>query len=372
MFKKVIFATSTALLIVSAPIAGAVPENSSTIQAASIDPARLAAAQKTVGKLIPPGTYKRMMKDVMDKMANGMIEQMMGMDAATVAGMAGAKADSGEVDAVKGKTIGELTAQKDPHFKERMDIMMKVMFTEMGAIMTDMEPAIRNALSNTYARKYNVKQLDDMNAFFGTPSGAAFADNFMATFTDKEMIDASMAMMPKIMEAMPVIMKKVEAATAHLPPLQKAAQEIGDDAISFEFLDDAPECAKDDDLTDCSPQDKTKADSVKTAAIAKAADAIENDPNAGESGNEGWYAEENWTPAQRKTIKMLSDKYLAASDKSTAAFTAYEIEEKKAIDAARIKLKQNMELEIITGPRYPAPEGELPADMPPPPSLITP
>jgi hypothetical protein len=32
-------------------------------------------------------------------------------------------------------------------------------------------------------------------------------------------------MMPKIMEAMPAIMKKVEAATAHLPPPPKPSTE---------------------------------------------------------------------------------------------------------------------------------------------------
>jgi hypothetical protein len=47
----------------------------------------------------------------------------------------------------------------------------------------------------------------------------------MSTFTDKELMQASFGMMPKIMEAMPAIMKKVEAATAHLPPPPKPSTE---------------------------------------------------------------------------------------------------------------------------------------------------
>jgi hypothetical protein len=43
----------------------------------------------------------------------------------------------------------------------------------------------------------------------------------MATFSDPEMMQAMMGQMPKIIEAMPEMMKKVEAATAHLPPLPK-------------------------------------------------------------------------------------------------------------------------------------------------------
>ena len=78
---------------------------------------------------------------------------------------------------------------------------------EMGDLMSAIEPTVREALAKIYARKYSAKELTDMNAFFATPSGSSFAGNFMSTFTDKEMINASFGMMPKIMEAMPAIMK---------------------------------------------------------------------------------------------------------------------------------------------------------------------
>ena len=172
-------------------------------------------------KLVPPGTYQRIMKDMMDTMASGIVDQMMGMDPAAMAAMAGGKADG----AVAGKTLEQLATERDPYFRERMDIMMKVMFTEMGAMMVELEPEVRTALSSIYAKKYTLAELNDIGAFFATPSGASFAGNFMSTFTDKEMMQASFGMMPKIMEAMPAIMKKVEAATAHLPPPPKPSTE---------------------------------------------------------------------------------------------------------------------------------------------------
>ncbi len=180
--------------------------------ATPVDPARLKAAENVVIRLVPPGTYQRIMKDVMDSMADGMMDQIMGIDAAAMAGMEG-------TDAIKkGETLEQIAAKHDPHFRERMDIMMKVMFEEMGVMMGEMEPTVRTALSSIYAKKYTLTELNDINAFFATPSGTSFAGNFMSTFTDKEMMQASFGMMPKIIEAMPAIMKKVEAATAHLPP----------------------------------------------------------------------------------------------------------------------------------------------------------
>jgi Uncharacterized protein conserved in bacteria (DUF2059) len=200
------------------------------------------------------------------------------------------------------------------------------MFTEMGTLMNDMEPVVRDALSKIYARKYSAKELTDMDAFFATPSGAAFAGNFMATFTDKEMIDASFGMMPKILEAMPEIMKKVEAATAHLPPLPKSTDE----------------------------------------AVAEAADATA-DPYANETGDEPWYNEESWTPAQRKKVGALSTKSEDASEKQSVAYDAYQSEYDKAVAAARDKLKADYDKMIKEEP--PMAAEDISENAPPPPVL---
>jgi hypothetical protein len=203
------FATSTICL--------AAPISAQTQSAAGVDPLRLELAETMAGKIIPPGSYQKLMKEMVDQMSEGLIAQMMGIDAAIIAKTAGADPAS-----VEGQSLGDLATQADPHFKERMDIMMKVMFEEMGQLMTAMEPAARSGLARVYARKYDAKQLSEMNAFFATPSGSTFAADFMSTFTDKEMMTAMMGEMPKMMEAMPDIIKKVEAATAHLPPAPKA------------------------------------------------------------------------------------------------------------------------------------------------------
>jgi Uncharacterized protein conserved in bacteria (DUF2059) len=328
MLKKITLAAGTALFACAMPVAAQTETAKTAAPAAPIDPARLAIAQKTVGKLIPSGTYKRMMKDMMDGMAGSFIQQMMGMDASALAKAAGAKEGG---DDTKGKTFGELAAEKDPQFKERMDITMKVLFTEMGSLMNDMEPVVRDALSNIYARKYSVKELTDMYAFFATPSGAAFASNFMATFTDKEMIDASFGMMPKVLEAMPEIMKKVEAATAHLPPLPKSETELAADAA---------------------------ADGLAEAA----ADSYVN-----ETGEEPWYNEESWTPAQRKKVAALSAKSEAASEKQSLAYDSYSSEYDKAVAAARDKLKADYDRMIKEEP--PMAAEDIPANAPPPPVL---
>lgn len=215
MIRNCIFALAAGTAIITLPAPVFAQEVAT--EAAPVDPARLTLAQGIAGQLIPPGTYQKIMKDVSEQMASAMIDQMMGMDAATMMGTAGGEAAEG----TEGKSVGELAAAADPHFKERMDITMRVMFEEMGKMMNEMEPVARDALAKVYARRYSAQQLTDMKGFFATPSGSVFAADFMATFSDPEMMQAMMGQMPKIIEAMPEMMKKVEAATAHLPPLPK-------------------------------------------------------------------------------------------------------------------------------------------------------
>jgi hypothetical protein len=225
--------------------------------------------------------------------------------------------------------MADIAAEKDPNFKERMDITMKVMFSEMGNLMSEMEPAVRTAMASIYAKKYSVKELTDMNAFFATPSGANFAGNFMSSFTDKEMIKASFGMMPKVMEAMPAIMKKVEAATAHLPPMAKTEQEAAADA-----------------------------------AIAAATG--DDSPYANETGDEPWYNEDNWQPVSQKKTAKLSKTYDAASEKSGAAYAAFEEAQMAAIDEARQRyLADGWKPE----PARPIAAEDIPADAPPPPQI---
>lgn len=329
MLKSALIALS--LSVSSLALASPVAAQTAATKPAPADPVRLKLAEQTVLKLIPPGTYQKIMKDMMDTMAGGMVDQMLGMDASAMAGIAGVKEGSEEAKAIEGKSMADIAAEKDPNFKERMDITMKVMFSELGNLMGEMEPVVRTAMSSIYARKYSAKELTDMNAFFATPSGATFAGNFMASFTDKEMMDASFGMMPKMLEAMPAIMKKVEAATAHLPPLPKLEDEMA-------AYDAAADMADDD------------------AAEASA-----------ETGEEPWYSEDNWKPASKKAIARLSKIYDAASEKSGAAYSALEETQSEAIDEARKRyLAEGWKPAPVEAPMA---AEDIPADAAPPPAV---
>ncbi len=200
-----------------------------------VDSGRLAAAAATVDYLFPLGTYERMMRGTMDKVMDSMLSSLGAMNMDDLAGANAVEQDAvPEEDAPQ--TLADFSRAADPHFDERMRISTRVMMDEMVILMTAMEPAIRDALTNIYARKFTVDQLHEMNKFFATETGSAFARDYMMVFVDPEMMESMMGMVPEMMQAMPAIMQKVEEATAHLPPPgAEDPEDDGDDSVAEEF-----------------------------------------------------------------------------------------------------------------------------------------
>ena len=192
-----------AALLTSAPALAQAPTAPATAQ--PVDPARLALAEKTVAVLVPQGVYLRLMQQQFPAMMDAMLANM---ETAVPGGRDKARA-------------------ADPAFDERMRIMSRVMGEEMGPLMSRMEPSLRTGMARALARRFDTRQLNDFNVFFATPSGKAFGEQFISLFADPEIMGEMMKMMPMMMQEMPRIMKKVEAATAHLPkpPKPKGEQE---------------------------------------------------------------------------------------------------------------------------------------------------
>jgi hypothetical protein len=193
----------------------------STKTLAEVDPARLAAARPVINRIWPLGTYARVMHGMMDQVMQSTLGSMYDMRMDDVAAMTGT--DSKATAALKGKTMGEALLAEDPAYKERMKITMDVMMGEMTRIMTDVEPDVREALAHAYARRFTVEQLQDLDRFFATPTGSAYASESMTIMMGPDMAKVMQSFVPHMMKEMPTIMAKLAEATKGLPPLPKKA-----------------------------------------------------------------------------------------------------------------------------------------------------
>ena len=211
-----------ALLFAATPaFAQAIPAAKSAAPA-QVDSERLKLARTAVNYVWPLGTYQRMMSGSMDQMMDSMMASMFDMKVGDMVPSSD-KAMTGEEKKIAQTTMREAILKKDPHFEERMRITNKVMMGEMGTFFDKVEPAIRDGLANAYAKKFDARQLTDLNAFFQTPTGKVYASESIMLFVDPEMMKAMMGAMPELMKSMPAIMEKVKKATAHLPEPPKPA-----------------------------------------------------------------------------------------------------------------------------------------------------
>ena len=174
-------------------------------------PERLALSRVTVEGLFPDGTYARLMDGMMDSF----VDRIMNLSEADF----GAKTKDG-TPATKA-TLREKAIKEDPHFEERMRIMERVITDEVAKIGALMEPKLREGLARSMARRFDEKQLGDINAFLATDSGRAFGGQSMAMWVDPDVIRGMIGSFPEILGALPGAMKRLETETAHLPKPKK-------------------------------------------------------------------------------------------------------------------------------------------------------
>lgn len=190
--------------------------------AAAIDPAHTAAAQAVVDKVFPAGTYRKMMNGTMDKMMASMSDKMLNVPVADLARLGGVPED--KLKSLKPATLKQIMLIIDPSFQKRMDAMMPVMTGMMVDLMEKMEPDVRAGVVEAYANHFTTPQLLELDHFFATPTGGAYAAQSMLVYTDPAVMDRMATMTPKILAMMPEMIKKMQAATAAFPPVPKGNQ----------------------------------------------------------------------------------------------------------------------------------------------------
>ena len=174
-------------------------------------PGRLALSRVSVTGLFPDGTYARMMDGVM----HGVVDRIMAMSEADfVKPAAGKSADT--------MTLHQKLAKDDPYFDERMKIMQRVIGEELAKFAAIIEPKIRDGLARSMARRFDEKQLTDINAFLATDTGREFGRQSMAMYVDPDVMRAMMGSFPEMMKAMPEAMQRIQTETAGLPKPKKA------------------------------------------------------------------------------------------------------------------------------------------------------
>jgi hypothetical protein len=192
-------------------------------------PARLALARTTANGMLPSGLYA----DLFDEVMSGVVDRVLALNPADF----GAKA--GKDKAPTATSLRQQIAREDPHFEERMRIMERVIREELVKISTVMEPKMREGLARSMARRFDEKQLKEINTFLATESGKAFAAQNMRMWVDPDVMRSMVQTIPHMITAMPGAMMRLEAETAHLPKPKKEEKAKEPEAEAEDAPDEA-------------------------------------------------------------------------------------------------------------------------------------
>ncbi|WP_422061978.1 DUF2059 domain-containing protein [Sphingopyxis sp.] len=300
----------------------------------AVPPAQLALARQTTTALVPPGSLAKMVDNMYGKFFKGLMGELGGMSDLMLSIKTGVESE--KIAALDDKSKAAIADLFDPHRAQREEQVTNVIKPLITEALGDMEGPMRNGMAYAYGRKFSAQQLTEMNAFFATPTGKAYADEWMALQADPEVMLAMVKAVPplinKFMDRGPEIEGKLkdlpkerqlsdlsDAELAKLAKLMKV-----DVKVLKEQRDQWNTPVEETDTIEAAADGAFADDSATAAAdaAASAADAAGDwDPA---------YDRENWSEADRTRVEELE---ASASEASSAAYDA----EQAAIANARKK-----------------------------------
>lgn len=177
------------------------------------DPARLALARTAVASMWADGAYGKMMTG----MFGGVFDRAMAMKQSDFAAFGGKAPKVGAAASGTNASVHDSALAKDPYFDRRMAAIRAVISDEMAKVSTIIDPRVREGLARSMARRFEAQQLTDIDAFFATPSGHAFATQYMQLWFDPDMIRSLIGSLPEMMKLMPEMTQKIKAAEERFP-----------------------------------------------------------------------------------------------------------------------------------------------------------
>jgi hypothetical protein len=186
------------------------------------DPARLAAAREATMTMFPKGAYAK----AVSGFVNRTVDHVLNMSEADLAEMMPERKDKEAKggEAKKAKTakppstepLRMTLARKEPNFDAKLAAIRAfadVMFVKFGDVA---EPKFREGMARALARKFDARQLGEIQTFLATPTGAAYGREMVGLWFEPDVLRGTFQLVPDMMKVMPEMMKDAAALDAQL------------------------------------------------------------------------------------------------------------------------------------------------------------
>ena len=305
-------------------------------ESALIDPVQLKLAESTAAKLLPNGSMKAMMTKMFETFVTPLMNALPEMSQSEIMSKTGIY--EGDVETLDDEKRKAVTAILDPTRKDRGKQVIAVITPLLDETMALMEPPMRTGISRAYARKFSAEQLRQINGFFATPTGSAFAAESYPLQADPEVMRAVFQALPDLLKTMKTKGPAMDAEMSKLPKVRTLADLTDAEMASLaKLLNVAP--IKLEEQRVVMSAETTAVDAAVAAADAVVDEAVEASPYADETGEEPWYDEANWAAADKKKVNAAFKKREKAETTSSAAYSMWSEAFENAVGKSRDKYK---------------------------------
>ena len=181
------------------------------------DPARLAMARQASMTMFPKGAFGR----AMTGFVNRTVDHVLDMSEADFAGLLPPPKDKKGAKNAKPKPpstepLRLMLAKKEPNFDAKLAAMRAFVGTMAVKFGDVAEPKFREGMSRALARKFDSRQLGEIQAFLATPTGAAYGREMVGLWFEPDVMRGSFEMLPEMIKIMPSLSKDAAALDAQM------------------------------------------------------------------------------------------------------------------------------------------------------------
>lgn len=190
------------------------------------DPARLAAARQATMTIFPKGTYGQAMSGFLNSAADRVLD----MSEADFVAMFPEEEADGKDKKAKGKAkkgppstepLRLMLAKKEPNFDAKLAAARAFAGTMIVKFGDAVEPKFREGMSRALARKFDARQLAEIQTFLATPTGAAYGREMVGLWFQPEVMRSSFELFPEMMKMMPDMATDGKAFETQMKALDK-------------------------------------------------------------------------------------------------------------------------------------------------------
>ena len=176
------------------------------------DPARLALARQATMTMFPKGAYAQALTGFVDRS----MDHVLDMSEADLTGLVPPSAVKKSVKPPSREPLRLMLAKKEPNFDAKLAAVrafMGTMFVKFGDIA---EPKFREGMARALARKFDARQLAEIQTFLATPTGAAYGREMVGLWFEPDVMRGALDMFPDMMKMVPDLVKDGAALDAQM------------------------------------------------------------------------------------------------------------------------------------------------------------